>query len=178
MNNNQKLSSEAKQVIVALRHSAGIHDLYRNTLTRISNHVLHFAEDFGMDDLEALETLRALDMIRRDLAALATAPDEPGDEDKSDDEADNDSDTFEPASDITKISVNLETAAEYASHIEKLLTNSLEMAKQVNTHDHVIRTMEKCLQHVDSLNLGIASNRMEFILKEQSDDAIHNPQSI
>ncbi len=74
MNNYIQLTPVAQQVIEALRHSAGTHEVYRNTLTLIFNQVLHAAEDLGMDELEALETLRALDMIRRDLAALATTP--------------------------------------------------------------------------------------------------------
>lgn len=86
MNNNIKLTPEAEQVIEGLRHSAGTHEVYRNTLTRIFNQVLHTAEDLGMDDLEALETLRALDMIRRDLAALATTPAHTDDEDEEPDE--------------------------------------------------------------------------------------------
>ncbi len=48
-----------------------------------------------MDDLEALETLRALDMIRRDLAALAATPAEDDEADEeTDDEVDSD---FEPS---------------------------------------------------------------------------------
>ncbi len=88
MNNNIKLCPEAEQAIEALRHSAGTHEVYRNTLTRIFNHVLHAAEDLGMDDLEALETLRALDMIRRDLAALATTPAEDNEADEETDDKD------------------------------------------------------------------------------------------
>lgn len=79
MNNNIKLTPEAEQVIEDLRHPAGTHEVYRNTLTRIFNQVLHAAEDLGMDELEALETLRALDMLRRDLAVLATDPDSEAD---------------------------------------------------------------------------------------------------
>lgn len=83
MNNNIKLIPEAVRVIEGLRHPAGTLDVYRNTLTRIFNQVLHTAEDLGMDDLEALETLRVLDMIRRDLAALATTPDHNDDDELS-----------------------------------------------------------------------------------------------
>lgn len=83
MNNNIKLTPEAERVIEGLRHPAGTLDVYRNTLTRIFNQVLHTAEDLGMDDLEAIETLRALDMIRRDLAALATTPAPTDDEEET-----------------------------------------------------------------------------------------------
>lgn len=86
MNNNIKLTPEAEQVIEGLRHSAGTHEVYRNTLTRVFNQVLHTAEDLGMDEIEALETLRALDMIRRDLAALATTPANINDEHEDPDE--------------------------------------------------------------------------------------------
>lgn len=87
MNNNIKLTPEAEWVIEGLRHPAGTLDVYRNTLTRIFNQVLHTAEDLGMDDLEALETLRALDMIRHDLTALATTP---ATDDEDDEETDED----------------------------------------------------------------------------------------
>lgn len=83
MNNYIKLTPEAEQVIAGLRHPAGTHQVYRNTLSRIFNQVLHTAEDLGMGDLEALETLQALDMIRRDLAALATTPTLTDDDDKN-----------------------------------------------------------------------------------------------
>ena len=74
MEKNIKLSPEAARAIDALRHSAGTHNLYRNTITRIFNQILHTAEDLGMDELEAIETLRALDMLRRDITAIATKP--------------------------------------------------------------------------------------------------------
>lgn len=83
MNQNIKLTPDAERVIEGLRHPAGTLDVYRNTLTRIFNQVLHTAEDMGMDELEALETLRAIDMIRHDLAALATTPAPIDDEDEN-----------------------------------------------------------------------------------------------
>lgn len=91
MNNNIKLTAEAVRVIEALRHSAGTHEVYRSTLTRVFNQVLHTAEDLGMDELEALEILRAIDMLRRDLTALATSPSRTGDDIyDEDDESDDD----------------------------------------------------------------------------------------
>lgn len=76
MNNNIKLTSLAQRIIAALRRPAGTCELYRNTLLRIFNQVLQASDDLGMSSHEALETLRALDMIRRDLEALATTPTE------------------------------------------------------------------------------------------------------
>lgn len=86
MKQNIELTREAIRVIEGLRHSAGTHELYRNTLTRLFNHILHAAEDLGMDELEALETLRTLDMIRLDLATLAKATDMTEDTDDEPDE--------------------------------------------------------------------------------------------
>ena len=74
MEHNINLSQKAANVIEALRHNNGTLNLYRNTLTRIFNQILHTAEDMGMDELEALETLRVLDMLRRDITAIATEP--------------------------------------------------------------------------------------------------------
>ncbi|MDE5785356.1 MAG: hypothetical protein K2H98_02385 [Duncaniella sp.] len=75
IDNSIQVTPLASQAIESLRHPAGTLDVYRTTLTRLFNSVLHFAEDFGMDDAEALNTLRALDMIRRDLTAIAEIPD-------------------------------------------------------------------------------------------------------
>ena len=82
--NNINLTENAVKIIETLRHPAGTLDFYRNTLTRISNQILYCAEDFGMDDTEAIETLRALDMLRLDLAELATVPDNESDKDAPD----------------------------------------------------------------------------------------------
>lgn len=76
MNNPIQVTPLAYQAIESLRHPAGTLDVYRTTLTRLYNSVLHFAEDFGMDDAEALNTLRALDMLRRDLTAIAEIPEQ------------------------------------------------------------------------------------------------------
>jgi len=86
--NNITLTSEAVSAIESLRRPAGTLDVYRNTITRIYNQVLYVAEDLGMDEIETLNTLRALDMLRRDLTAIATTPDEPTADDEADEEPD------------------------------------------------------------------------------------------
>ncbi|MDE6277269.1 MAG: hypothetical protein K2M06_04090 [Muribaculaceae bacterium] len=83
MEHNIRFTSEAITVIEGLRHSAGTLSIYQNTLTRLFKQVLHAAEDLGMDDIEAIETLRVLDMIRADLTAIATTPSStPGEEEE------------------------------------------------------------------------------------------------
>ena len=70
-NNTIQVSDAALAAINGLQHTAGTYHYYRATLDRIFNTVLHVSEDLGMDDMEAVATLRAIDGIRRDLAAIA-----------------------------------------------------------------------------------------------------------
>lgn len=69
--NTIQVSDEARAAIIGLQHSAGTYHYYRATLDRLFNTVLHTSEELGMDDMEAVATLRALDSIRHDLAAIA-----------------------------------------------------------------------------------------------------------
>ncbi|MBE6305699.1 MAG: hypothetical protein E7082_07295 [Bacteroidales bacterium] len=71
--NNQtiKVTSAAHVAIKALQHSAGTYPYYRTTLDRLFNIILRIYDEMGMDDLEAITTLRALDDLRQDLAAIA-----------------------------------------------------------------------------------------------------------
>lgn len=84
MQNNINLSAEASRAIEALRHKNGTFNYYRNTLSRLHTYILHQSDEIGMSDTETLHTLRVLDAISSDLAALAgpaangmTAPDTP-----------------------------------------------------------------------------------------------------
>lgn len=75
MNTNEtnaiNLTREAIAAIEGLQHSAGTYSYYRRTLDRLFNYILHSSEDMGMDDIEALHTLRVIDCIREDLKAIA-----------------------------------------------------------------------------------------------------------
>lgn len=69
--NTIHISDEARDAIKVLQHNDGTYPYYRGTLDRLFNTVLHASEDLGMDYMEAMATLRALDCMRQDLAAIA-----------------------------------------------------------------------------------------------------------
>lgn len=71
MKNNNILSEHAIQVIKNLQHSCGTYNYYRETLNRLFNYILNQSDEIGMSDTEAIHTLRALQYIREDLAAIA-----------------------------------------------------------------------------------------------------------
>lgn len=58
--------------IAGLQHAAGTAETYENTLERIFYAVLHNQDDLGMDDSEAIDTLRTLELLRADIRAIAT----------------------------------------------------------------------------------------------------------
>lgn len=79
---NIALTPEALVVIEALQHNNGTYSFYTNALKRLFNFVLDQSDEIGMSDTEAINTLRALQYIREDLATIAnrqaqtpTAPD-------------------------------------------------------------------------------------------------------
>lgn len=72
--NNVTLTSEAVMAIVALQQSCGTYDYYRSTLDRLYTYVLHQSDEIGMSANEAISTLRALDSLRTDIAAIAGQP--------------------------------------------------------------------------------------------------------
>lgn len=79
---NIALTPEALVVIEALQHNKGTFTFYTNALKRLFNFVLDQSDEIGMSDTEAINTLRALQYIREDLATIAnrqaqtpTAPD-------------------------------------------------------------------------------------------------------
>lgn len=63
--------SRAAYVLINLVHKEGTAKFYINTLTRLFNAVLYNQEDLGMDDTEAIETLRTLALLRADIKDLA-----------------------------------------------------------------------------------------------------------
>lgn len=57
--------------IESLQVAGGTFKFYDETLKRLENYILEFAEEIGMSDTEALHTLRVLRCVRRDLADIA-----------------------------------------------------------------------------------------------------------
>lgn len=72
--NNINLSGEAVNAIVALQHPCGTYSYYDSALARLFNYIFNQSEEMGMDDVEAMGTLRALNALRSDLAAIAGPP--------------------------------------------------------------------------------------------------------
>lgn len=67
--------SAAASAITAMVHSAGTSEIYINTLSRLYKCVLHNQEDLGMDDTEAIDTLRTLDLLKSDIQDISTDKD-------------------------------------------------------------------------------------------------------
>lgn len=74
MENNITLSPEAVKAIEALQHGCGTYQFYRTHIDRLFNYILDSSDEIGMSDTEAMATLRALNSLRADLAAIAGAP--------------------------------------------------------------------------------------------------------
>lgn len=70
---NVTLTLGAAEVIDGLRHSCGTSAYYRAALDRMFTCVLRHSDELGMSDYETLDTLRAIDALRSDLAELAVA---------------------------------------------------------------------------------------------------------
>lgn len=69
--NTINLSPEAVSAIEALQHNEGTFHYYSSTLKRLQAYVLHFSDEIGMSDTEAVHTLRVLDAIHSDFKAIA-----------------------------------------------------------------------------------------------------------
>lgn len=69
--NTIQVSDEARAAIIGLQHKAGTYHYYRAALDRLFNTVLHAYDELGMDAMETVEMLGAIDNIRKDLAAIA-----------------------------------------------------------------------------------------------------------
>lgn len=74
---NIALTPEALVVIEALQHNNGTYTFYTNALKRLFKFVLDQSDEIGMDDTEAIHTLRALQYIREDLATIANRQSDP-----------------------------------------------------------------------------------------------------
>lgn len=66
-----KLSAATARTLTGIVHSVGIADLYIDTLNRLFNAVLYNQDDLGMDDTEAVDTLRTLGMLTSDIRTIA-----------------------------------------------------------------------------------------------------------
>ena len=64
--------SKAAAAIVAIAHSAGTAEIYDKTLSRLYNCVLFNQDELGMDDTEAIDTLRVLALLRADIEDIAS----------------------------------------------------------------------------------------------------------
>lgn len=69
-----KINTESKgaAAIVAIAHSAGTAEIYDKTLSRLYNTVLFNQDDLGMDDTEAIDTLRVLALLRADIEDISS----------------------------------------------------------------------------------------------------------
>lgn len=67
-----KTNSPSANAIIALTHPAGSAKFYTDTLSRLFNAVLYNQDDLGMSDTEAIETLRALALLKADIEAIAS----------------------------------------------------------------------------------------------------------
>lgn len=65
------LTPDAIRAIESLQAVGGTFKFYDDTLKRLENYILEFAEEIGMSDTEALHTLRVLRYVRQDLADIA-----------------------------------------------------------------------------------------------------------
>lgn len=65
------LTPDAIRAIESLQAAGGTFKFYDETLKRLENYILEFAEEIGMSDTEALHTLRVLRYVRQDLADIA-----------------------------------------------------------------------------------------------------------
>lgn len=65
------LTPDAIRAIESLQAVGGTFKFYDETLKRLENYILEFAEEIGMSDTEALHTLRVLRYVRQDLADIA-----------------------------------------------------------------------------------------------------------
>lgn len=63
--------SPAGQAILALVHKEGTAKTYLDTIARLSKAVLYWQYDMGMDDTEAIGTLRTLDLMRMNIEDIS-----------------------------------------------------------------------------------------------------------
>lgn len=63
--------SKAAAAIINIAHCTGLAETYTDTITRLFNAVLYNQDDLGMDDTEAIDTLRVLALLRDDIRDIA-----------------------------------------------------------------------------------------------------------
>lgn len=68
---NITITPEAVAAIERLQHHCGTYEFYNATLTRLFNFVLDQSDEIGMDDTEAIHTLRVLQYLKEDLAQIS-----------------------------------------------------------------------------------------------------------
>lgn len=68
---NITITPEAVAAIERLQHNCGTYEFYNTTLTRLFNFVLDQSDEIGMDDTEAIHTLRVLHYLKEDLAQIS-----------------------------------------------------------------------------------------------------------
>lgn len=68
---NITITPEAVAAIERLQHNCGTYEFYNATLTRLFNFVLDQSDEIGMDDTEAIHTLRVLQYLKEDLAQIS-----------------------------------------------------------------------------------------------------------
>lgn len=68
---NIALTPEAVAAIERLQHPCGTYEFYNATLTRLFNFVLNQSDEIGMDNTEAIHTLRVLQYLKEDLVQIS-----------------------------------------------------------------------------------------------------------
>lgn len=68
---NITITPEAVAAIERLQHHCGTYEFYNATLTRLFNFVLDQSDEIGMDNTEAIHTLRVLQYLKEDLAQFS-----------------------------------------------------------------------------------------------------------
>lgn len=68
---NITITAEAVAAIERLQHHCGTYEFYNATLTRLFNFVLDQSDEIGMDNTEAIHTLRVLQYLKEDLAQIS-----------------------------------------------------------------------------------------------------------
>lgn len=152
-NTSINISEVAANVINALRHKAGTFSLYDDTLARLYTTVLYESDELGMSDTETVSTLRTLDLIRRDLAAIAApetvsppeAGDAPDDTARKVNEAFNDFGRNAPVKDDESI---LRRAEEALAAIDTALSAVCDAKTTACAAGESYRDTRKLLRHI------------------------------
>lgn len=63
--------SKAYEVLLSINHVCGIASAYIGLIDKLSQQILYFQDDMGMDDATAIDSIRLLDMLKKDITTLA-----------------------------------------------------------------------------------------------------------